>query len=71
MHQLTTLFPQMFHNIMESVDLTCSERFRGSVPLLPVLRPYHGYWIARKPTDEDNIIDEVDEEAGDSLDTSR
>eukprot|EP00055_Hartaetosiga_balthica_P010606 m.45773 g.45773 ORF g.45773 m.45773 type:complete len:764 (-) comp7235_c3_seq1:359-2650(-) len=30
------------------IEAVCSERFRGSVPLLPILRPWHGIWIGRK-----------------------
>eukprot|EP00730_Choanoeca_flexa_P014351 TRINITY_DN6247_c0_g1_i1.p1 TRINITY_DN6247_c0_g1~~TRINITY_DN6247_c0_g1_i1.p1 ORF type:complete len:797 (+),score=240.53 TRINITY_DN6247_c0_g1_i1:45-2435(+) len=47
------LSDEVFDVLDADVELTCSERFRGSVPLLPLLRPYHGIWIARKPAEDD------------------
>eukprot|EP00045_Choanoeca_perplexa_P010355 m.104489 g.104489 ORF g.104489 m.104489 type:complete len:796 (+) comp15248_c1_seq1:83-2470(+) len=55
------LSDELFEILEGELEQTCSERFRGSVPLLPVLRPYHGYWIARKPTDDDDSVDEEDD----------
>jgi hypothetical protein len=70
-HTALTCPEQVLKTINNDIDLTCSERFRGSVPLLPVLRPYHGYWIARKPADDDVIDEEEEQGLNDTLNTSR
>ena len=47
-HDVAPLFRQD-SNVNQSKPLDCIwlERFRGSVPLLPILRPYHGILIAQ------------------------
>ncbi|EDQ91612.1 uncharacterized protein MONBRDRAFT_36263 [Monosiga brevicollis MX1] len=40
----------------DSTELTCAERFRGSVPLLPILNPWHGIHITRKLSAKDREV---------------
>ena len=38
---------QIMEKIQKSTEVVWDERFRGSVPLIPMLRPYHGAYVAR------------------------
>jgi len=38
---------QIMEKIEKSTEVVWDERFRGSVPLIPMLRPYHGAYVAR------------------------
>lgn len=40
------LSPALISRIARSTDCVWDERFRGGVPLLPVLRPFHGAYVA-------------------------
>jgi len=37
----------------------CTERFRGQVPLIPALQPWHGIWVGRRASQAE--LEEVDE----------
>lgn len=38
---------KIMEKIQKSTECVWDERFRGSVPLIPMLRPYHGAYVAR------------------------
>ena len=38
---------EIMEKIQKTTEVVWDERFRGSVPLIPLLRPYHGAYVAR------------------------
>ncbi|EGD83081.1 hypothetical protein PTSG_03719 [Salpingoeca rosetta] len=59
------LSDHLFDTVLErdnGVLAVCTERFRGQVPLIPVLRPWHGVWVGKRAQDDAEEEDGDDEE---------
>jgi ubiquinone/menaquinone biosynthesis C-methylase UbiE len=46
MDRIHLIGPQVIRKLEKVTDCVWDERFRGGVPLLPILRPYHGAYVA-------------------------
>lgn len=46
MDRIHLISPAIIRKLEKVTDCVWDERFRGGVPLLPVLRPYHGAYVA-------------------------
>lgn len=46
MDRIHLIAPAILRKLEKVTDCVWDERFRGGVPLLPILRPYHGAYVA-------------------------
>ncbi len=46
MDRIHLISPHIIRKLDKVTDCVWDERFRGGVPLLPILRPYHGAYVA-------------------------
>lgn len=46
MDRINLIAPSILRKLEKVTDCVWDERFRGGVPLLPILRPYHGAYVA-------------------------